>query len=210
MVQLKQARFEIDRLEDHKEQLQCYYMHSNLCNGAYIHLEASTQESKSIKSKIKELEKQLSMEKEECRRLGEQLGLDARAAANEDDIGIDMLSYEDNLGNLLVSPQNDKASPMKDQYKSSLSKKMTRADMVKNDEKSKLEEWRSTGNMRPERHSRGNPCIAQTQNSDKVISNTRHLANVDMVEADDKSKPCIFYIALWSHIFMKSSCCLNG
>ncbi|GJS93892.1 hypothetical protein Tco_0800860, partial [Tanacetum coccineum] len=43
---LKQAQFEIDRLEDHKEQL--------------------TQESESLKSKIKELEKQLSMEKEEC------------------------------------------------------------------------------------------------------------------------------------------------
>ncbi|GJV03963.1 hypothetical protein Tco_1337532 [Tanacetum coccineum] len=158
-------------------------MHSNLCNGMYIHLEESTQESESLKSKIKELEKQLSMEKEECKRLGEQLGLDARAASIEDDIGIDMLSYEENLGKLLVSHQNDKASPMKDQYKSSPNKKMMRSDMVEADEKSKQ------GNMRPERHSRGNPCIAQTQNCDKVISNTRHLANVDMVEADDKSKP---------------------
>nr|GEX16043.1 zinc finger CCCH domain-containing protein 13 isoform X2 [Tanacetum cinerariifolium] len=218
--QLKQARSEIDRLEDHKEQLQ-------------IHLEASTQEAESLNSKIEELEKQLSMEKEECRRissklrkfvkannrhtriqeelkrsqarlqrLGEQLGLDASAAANEDDIGIDMLSDEENLGNLLVSPQNDKASPRKDQYKASLSKKRTRVDMVEADEKLKLEEWRSTGNMRSEKHSRGNPPLAQTQNSDKVkagfrsekagdngISNTRHVANVDMVEADDKSKP---------------------
>nr|GEX26532.1 E3 ubiquitin-protein ligase UPL1-like [Tanacetum cinerariifolium] len=67
----------------------------------------------------------------------------------------------------------------------------------------KEEEWHSTGNMSSERHSRGNPRLAQTQNSDKVkagdngISNTRHLDNVDMVEADDKSKPCILYIALW-------------
>ncbi|GJV68427.1 hypothetical protein Tco_1483936 [Tanacetum coccineum] len=53
MVQLKQARFEIDRLEDHKEQLQAEI----------------TQESESLKSKIEELEKQLSMEKEECKRI---------------------------------------------------------------------------------------------------------------------------------------------
>ncbi|GJZ06451.1 hypothetical protein Tco_0540244 [Tanacetum coccineum] len=150
------------------------------------------------------------MSQARLQRLGEQLGLDARAAAIEDDIGIDMLSYEENLGNLLVSHQNDKASPMKDQYKSYPSKKMMRAKMVEADEKSKLEEWRSTGNIRPERHSRGNLCIAQTQNNDKVISNTSHLANVDMVEDDDKSKPGIFYIALWGHTFLKSSCCING
>ncbi|GJR81001.1 hypothetical protein Tco_0151786 [Tanacetum coccineum] len=149
------------------------------------------------------------MSQARLQRLGEQLGLDARAAAIEDDIGIDMLSYEENLGNLLVSHQNDKASPMKDQYKSYPSKKMMRAKMVEADEKSKLEEWRSTGNIRPERHSRGNLCIAQTQNNDKVISNTSHLANVDMVEDDDKSKPGIFYIALWGHTFLKSSCCIN-
>ena len=33
-------------------------------------------------------------------RLGEQLGLDVGATANEDDIGIDMLSDEENLGNV--------------------------------------------------------------------------------------------------------------
>nr|GEX86726.1 leucine--tRNA ligase, cytoplasmic-like [Tanacetum cinerariifolium] len=32
----------------------------------------------------------------------------------------------------------------------------------------KEEEWHSTGNMRSERHSRGNPRLAQTHNSDKV------------------------------------------
>nr|GEX76300.1 leucine--tRNA ligase, cytoplasmic-like [Tanacetum cinerariifolium] len=67
----------------------------------------------------------------------------------------------------------------------------------------KEEEWHSTGNMRSERQSRGNPRLAQIHNSDKVkagdneISNTTHLANVDMVEVDDKSNPCILYIALW-------------
>lgn len=71
-------------------------------------------------------------------RLGEQLGLDAGATANEDDIGIDMLSDEENLGNVLVSPQNDKASPRKDQYKASPSQKRTRVDMVEADDKSKL------------------------------------------------------------------------
>ena len=71
-------------------------------------------------------------------KLGEQLGLDAGATANEDDIGIDMLSDEENLGNVLVSPQNDKASPRKDQYKASLSQKRMRVDMVEADDKSKL------------------------------------------------------------------------
>lgn len=211
--QLKQARSEIDRLEDHKEQLQIY-------------LEESAKKAESLNSKIEELEKQLSMEKEECRRisyklrkfvkannrhtriqdelkrsqarlqrLGEQLGLDAGATANEDDIGIDMLSDEENLGNLLVSPQNDKASPRKDQYKASPSQKRMRVDMVEADDKSKLEEWRSAGKMRSERHFRRNPRPAQRKNADKIeaedngISNTRHLVTVDMVEADDKSKP---------------------
>ncbi|PWA63435.1 zinc finger CCCH domain-containing protein 13 [Artemisia annua] len=208
--QLKQARSEIDRLEDQKEQLQIY-------------LEVSAQKAESLNSKIEELEKQLSMEKEESRRissklrkfvkannrhtriqdelkrsqarlqrLGEQLGLDA---ANEDDIGIDMLSDEENLGNVLVSPQNDKASPRKDQYKASPSQKRMRVDMVEADEKSKLEEWRNAGKMRSERHFRRNPRPAQRKNADKIeakdngISNTRNMVTVDMVEADDKSKP---------------------
>nr|GEY33426.1 nucleotide-binding alpha-beta plait domain-containing protein [Tanacetum cinerariifolium] len=62
------------------------------------------------------------------------------------------------------------------------------------------EEWHSTRNMRSERHSKGNPRLAQTQNSDKVkagnngISNTRHLANVEMVEAHDKSNPLLAFL----------------
>ncbi|GJU34914.1 hypothetical protein Tco_1183268 [Tanacetum coccineum] len=52
-----------------------------------IHLEASTQEAKSLNSKIEELEKQLSQAR--LQRLGEQLGLYAIVVANEYDIDID-------------------------------------------------------------------------------------------------------------------------
>nr|GEV68724.1 protein fizzy-related 2 [Tanacetum cinerariifolium] len=78
------------------------------------------------------------------------------------------------------------------------------------------EEWHSTGNMRSKRHSRGNPRLSQTQNSDKVkagdngMSNTRHLANVEMVEADNKSNPCILYIALWREPLHKQSNKVNN
>lgn len=82
-------------------------------------------------------------------RLGDQLGSDARAAA-EDDISINVLSDEETLGNLLMSPKNDKVSPRKDempenrlmgprkdQYKASPSKKRMRVPMGEADEKSK-------------------------------------------------------------------------
>lgn len=66
------------------------------------------------------------------------------------------------------------------------------------------EEWRGAGKMRSEGHFRRNPPPAQRKNADKIeaedngISNTRHLVTVDMVEADDKSKPGTFHIAFWS------------
>ncbi|PWA53483.1 zinc finger CCCH domain-containing protein 13 [Artemisia annua] len=54
---------------------------------AQIYLEESTQKAESLKSKIEELEKSQAR----LQRLGEQLGLDVGATANEDEIGIDTL-----------------------------------------------------------------------------------------------------------------------
>lgn len=70
-------------------------------------------------------------------RLGDQLGFDARAAANEEDISINiLLSDEETLGNVLMSPKYDKDEMLvKDSY--SPSKKRMRVHMVDADEKSK-------------------------------------------------------------------------
>ncbi|KAI3728855.1 hypothetical protein L6452_17499 [Arctium lappa] len=209
--QLMQVQSEIDMLEDHKQQLQIY-------------LEERFQEADSLNSKIEELEVQLSMEKEECKRissklrkfvkannrhtriqdelkrsqarlqkLGDQLGSDARAAANEEDISINILSDEDTLGNM--SPKNDKVSPrkdemlgnhlmgpQKDQYKASPSKKRMRFHMVEADEKSKqassaTREWLGMGNMKSERHSRWDAYLAQTKNADEARSEANGISN---------------------------------
>ncbi|XP_023755890.1 zinc finger CCCH domain-containing protein 40 isoform X1 [Lactuca sativa] len=193
--QLKHVQSEIDMLEDHKEQLQIY-------------LEERIQEEDSLNSKIKELDMQLSIEKEECRRisskirkfvkanhrhskiqdelkrsearlerLGDQLGFDARAAANEEDISINiLLSDEETLGNVLMSPKYDKDEMLvKDSY--SPSKKRMRVHMVDADEKSKQGEWVGGRNMRFERHSRWDPDPHLGQKKNDEIRNVRPFVN---------------------------------
>ncbi|XP_024994394.1 zinc finger CCCH domain-containing protein 13-like isoform X2 [Cynara cardunculus var. scolymus] len=208
--QLMQVQSEIDMLEDHKQQLQIY-------------LEERFQEADSLNSKIEELEMQLTVEKEEYKRisskirkfikannrhiriqdelkrsqarlqkLGDQLGSDARAAANEEDISINILSDEDTLGNMI--PKNDKVSPrkdemlgnhlmgpQKDQYKSSPSKKRMRFHMVEADEKSKqassTRERLGMGNMKSERHPRWDAYLDQTKNTDEARSEANGISN---------------------------------
>ncbi|KVH95956.1 hypothetical protein Ccrd_001952 [Cynara cardunculus var. scolymus] len=228
-----QVQSEIDMLEDHKQQLQSYCVSSNQCNNAQIYLEERFQEADSLNSKIEELEMQLTVEKEEYKRisskirkfikannrhiriqdelkrqrsvsilstvsqarlqkLGDQLGSDARAAANEEDISINILSDEDTLGNMI--PKNDKVSPrkdemlgnhlmgpQKDQYKSSPSKKRMRFHMVEADEKSKqassTRERLGMGNMKSERHPRWDAYLDQTKNTDEARSEANGISN---------------------------------
>ncbi|CAH1414442.1 unnamed protein product [Lactuca virosa] len=200
--QLKHVQSEIDMLEDHKEQLQIY-------------LEERIQEEDSLNSKIKELDMQLSIEKEECRsisskirkfvkanhrhskiqdelkrsqarleRLGDQLGFDARAAANEEDISINILSDEETLGNVLMSPKYDtKGPPRKDEmlvkdfhsHSHSPSKKRMRVHMVDADEKSKQGEWVGGRNMRFESRWDPDPHLGQKKNDE--IRNVRPFVN---------------------------------
>lgn len=83
-------------------------------------------------------------------RLGNELGSDARALVNEDDINISILSDEEPMENLILSPKIHKNSPRtnetfgnqltvsrKDQYKTSPSKKRIRGHMEGADERSK-------------------------------------------------------------------------
>ncbi|XP_076905759.1 zinc finger CCCH domain-containing protein 13-like [Bidens hawaiensis] len=223
--QLKQMQSEIELLEDQKQQLQVY-------------LEESVQEADGLSSKVEELERQLSIEKEECKRisskirkfvkannrhtriqeelkrsqarlqrLGDLLGSDTRASANEDDINTNILSDDETMGNLLPSPQIHKASPRKnekftsttprkDQHNASPSKKRMRAHIVEPDERSK--HGPAFGNMRSERHSRWDPHLAETKNRD--MRSTRMAANavdevvkvdevVEKLEAQETSTP---------------------
>ncbi|KAL9996918.1 hypothetical protein Hdeb2414_s0662g00931861 [Helianthus debilis subsp. tardiflorus] len=220
--QLKQLQSEIDMLEDHKQQLQIY-------------LEESTQEAESLNSKIEELEMQLSTEKEECKRisskirkfvkannrhtrlqeelkrsqsrlqrLGDQLGSDARVAAIEDDTSI--LSDEETMGNLLVSPKIHKASPTKnemfgnrlmvprkDEYNASPSKKRMRAHIVEADERSKqgsaLGERASFGNVRSERHSRWVPHLPETKNTGELRTENNGTSSTKPLVSDGKRRP---------------------
>lgn len=123
--QLKQVHLDIDKLEDHKCQLEIY-------------LEERVQEADSLSSRIQELETQLYKEKEDCKRinskikkfikaqnrclrvedelrrsqarlqkLGNQLGSDtARHGENEEDSSINIVSDGETKGNIVVSPKS--------------------------------------------------------------------------------------------------------
>nr|XP_043608626.1 zinc finger CCCH domain-containing protein 13 isoform X2 [Erigeron canadensis] len=202
--QLKQMHSKIDMLEDQKQQLQIY-------------LEESIEKADGLNSKIEEIEMQLSAEKDECKRisskimefvkanirhgriqdelkrsqahlqrLGDQLGSDALVVANEEDISIDV-SDEETLDNLLMIPQNDKASPRKDetsgnpimdprkdQYKVYSGKRRTRVRMVEADESRKDETL-------------GNPIMGRRKDLYEASPSKKRMRD-HMVEADEKSK----------------------
>ncbi|KAI3502273.1 hypothetical protein L1887_30306 [Cichorium endivia] len=186
--QLKHVHSEIDMLEDHKQQLQIYLeervQEADSLNSKIEELEMQLsnekEECRRISSKIRKFVKanhrhsriQDELKRSEARlqRLGEQLGFDAKAAANEEDISINILSDEETLGNVLISPKYDnKGSP---------SKKRMRVHMVDVDEKSKQGEWVSGRDMRSERHARWDPHLGQTKNIDEV-NHTRPLVGYD-------------------------------
>ncbi|KAI3812182.1 hypothetical protein L1987_16889 [Smallanthus sonchifolius] len=198
--QLKQLHSEIDMLEDHKQQLQIYLEESaqeadslnSKIEELEMQLSTEKDECKRISSKIRKfikannrharIQEELKRSQARLQRLGDQLGSDTRAAANEDDINISILSDEETMGNLLMSPKIHKDSPRKnetfdnrlmvprkDHYKASPSKKRMR---VEADERSKqgsaTGEWVSFGNMRSERHSRWDPHLAETKNTGEL------------------------------------------
>ncbi|KAK9052031.1 hypothetical protein SSX86_028659 [Deinandra increscens subsp. villosa] len=219
--QLKQLQSELDMLEDQKQQLQIYLEESvqeadglnSKIEELEMQLSAEKDECKRISSKVRKfvkannrharIQEELKRSQARLQRLGDQLGSDARAAANEDDIHISILSDEETTGNLLMSPKIPNASPRKnetfcnhlmvprkDQYKASPSKKRIRIHMEEADERSKQAgsetgEWSSFGDMRSERHSRWDPHLAETKNIGDLradvngISNTRPSLNND-------------------------------
>ncbi|KAJ0635595.1 hypothetical protein HanOQP8_Chr17g0652631 [Helianthus annuus] len=224
--QLKQLQSEIDMLEDHKQQLQIYLEEStqeaeslnSKIEELEMQLSTEKEECKRISSKIRkfvkannrhtrlqeELKRQTSValsSQSRLQRLGDQLGSDARVAANEDDTNISILSDEETMGSLLMSPKIHKASPTKnetfgnrlmvprkDEYNASPSKKRMRAHIVEADERSKqgsaTGERASFGNMRSERHSRWVPHLAETKNTENNgTSSTKPLGS------DGKRKP---------------------
>ncbi|XP_071702124.1 zinc finger CCCH domain-containing protein 40-like [Rutidosis leptorrhynchoides] len=209
--QLEQMRSEVENLEDHKHKLQMY-------------LEESVHEADSLSSKIEELEKQLSSEKEECKRISSKIRKFVKAnirhsriqdelkrsqahlqrlgdqLANEENISTNILSDEDSLDHLLMSPSNDKASPrkdemlgyhlmgpQKDQHKASPSKKRMRVHMEEADEISKQArtatgERLSSGHMISERHAR------YTTNTGNVREDTNGIRNVRPLVSGSKPK----------------------
>ncbi|KAL8196603.1 hypothetical protein R6Q57_024898 [Mikania cordata] len=219
--QLKQLHSEIDILEDHKQQLQIY-------------MEESAQETDSLKSKVEELEMQLSAEKDECKRisskirkfirannrhvrileelkrsqarlqrLGDQLGSDVRAIANDDDINTGMLSDEETMENLSISPKIHKASPRRneisanhlmvprrEQFKASPSKKRMRVDISEADEGSKqghvAGDRANFGDLRSERHSRWDPNFAELKNTSELRTESNGISNTRPSVNDDK------------------------
>ncbi|KAD3642076.1 hypothetical protein E3N88_31300 [Mikania micrantha] len=226
--QLKQLHSEIDILEDHKQQLQIY-------------IEESAQEADSLKSKVEELEMQLSTEKDECKRisskirkfvrannrhvrileelkrqgyvpvlsqarlqrLGDQLGSDVRAIANDDDINTGILSDEETMENLSMSPKIHKASPRRneisgnhlivprrEQFKASPSKKRMRVDMSEADERSKqghvAGDRANFGDLRSERHSRWDPNFAELKNTSELRAESNGISNTRPSVNDDK------------------------
>ncbi|KAK3008103.1 hypothetical protein RJ639_014365 [Escallonia herrerae] len=98
--QLRQMQSEIDKLDNHKHQLE-------FC------LEERIQEADSVTSRIQELEMQLGKEKEECKssqarlqKLGEQLGSDVtRPGLNGEEASIHILSEGETFGNHASSPR---------------------------------------------------------------------------------------------------------
>lgn len=213
--QLEHVQSEIDMLEDHRKQLQIYLEESaqeadslnSKIEELEMQLSSEKEECKRISSKIRKFVKanirhtriqdELKRSQDRLQRLGDQLGSDAQAAANEEDISINILSDEDTFGNLSMSPKNIKASPRKDemsgyhlmgprkdQYKPSPSKKRTRIHMVETDEKSKQAgDRQNLENMRSERYSRWDPHRAYTKNTGNLRAetngnrNTRPLVN---------------------------------
>ncbi|MFS8031308.1 putative transcription factor C3H family [Helianthus anomalus] len=217
--QLKQLQSEIDMLEDHKQQLQIYLEEStqeaeslnSKIEELEMQLSTEKEECKRISSKIRKfvkannrhtrLQEELKRSQSRLQRLGDQLGSDARVAAIEDDTNISILSDEETMGNLLMSPKIHKASPTKnetfgnrlmvprkDEYNASPSKKRMRTRIVEADERSKqgsaTGERASFGNMRSERHSRWVPHLAETKNTENNgTSSTKPLGS------DGKRRP---------------------
>lgn len=202
--QLKHVQSEIDMLEDHKQQLHSFLeeriQEADSLNSKIEELETQLfnekEECRRISSKIKKFVKanhrhsriQDELKRSEARvqRLGEQLGLDARSAANEEDISINILSDEETFGNILItpnkgSPSNHLVGPLKDQYKSSPIKKRMRAHMVDVDENSKqgTGEWVSGRNMRSERWDPQTKYNEEIREEVKEIRNVRGFVNYD-------------------------------
>ncbi|KAK1437897.1 hypothetical protein QVD17_03697 [Tagetes erecta] len=216
--QLKHLQSEIDMLEDHKQQLQIYLEESvqeadslnSKIEDLEMQLSTEKDECKRISSKIRKfvkasnrharIQEELKRSQARLQRLGNELGSDARALVNEDDINISILSDEEPMENLIMSPKVHKSSPRKsetfgnhlmvsrkDQYKASPSKKRMRGHMEEADERSKqgsaTGEWVSFGNMRSERHPRWDPHLSETKNvgewraENNGIGSTRPLGN---------------------------------
>lgn len=220
--QLEQVQSEIDMLADHKQKLQMYLEESvqevDSLNSKIEELErqlsTEKEECKRISSKIRKfikanirhsrIQDELKRSQSRLQRLGDQLGSDARTSANEEDISINVLSDEESLDRLLMSPRNDKASPRKaetlaylmmgprkDQHKASPSKKRMRVDMVEAGEKSKQAssttgERLSLGHMRSERPARWGRHFAHTINTGKVRADINGISNVRPLVNDSK------------------------
>ncbi|XP_020591279.1 zinc finger CCCH domain-containing protein 13 [Phalaenopsis equestris] len=129
--QLRQAKSDIEKLEDHKSQLAVF-------------LEKKFEEEQRLSSKIKDLEMQLNREQEDCKRInskiekffkaygryikaqeelkrsqarfqkfGDQLGLDiSKLGANEDDSSINIISDGERNGDLIHSGYSLKKRPL--------------------------------------------------------------------------------------------------